>query len=340
MSLKFPLVPQTVLCPAVSCTGRFAFPRQFQSHQGNATLRNILRKYIPKFQQADSEVDKKSIIDNVLQECKSKGLQFHQLNSASPLVDESIIKAKIGKVLSRKCLENFVLHENDVLCEIDKEAISHRGNVAYLADITVNRARYQAAADVEAKRAIAHEIIQRVKAKGGRFVRVDEFGGWYELSDEDARGKVQKALRMKGRNSQSGEKRKAPSTDESEKTVPLPKKRKAAKAKPASKKRPAKAVVRSSSQQPSCVYAGHDENRLFAMLFASQQHFFQDPNFSIELVEANQNIQRTMDIRTLDPRDILLQKKGSGLGYQVRNFGIMHDLSGGAWTLSNILTHK
>jgi hypothetical protein len=279
-------------------------------------LGNILRRHITAFQQANSEADKKRIIDSVLQECR--GLQFREFSPESPLVDESIIKAKIGKVLSRKCLENFVLHKNDVLCEFDKEALSHAGNTAYLVDIAANRARYQATSVTEAKHAIAYEIIEQVKARGGRFVRVDEFGGWFELSDEEARGKVQKALRMKGRKG----KRKA-SNDEIKETGPLSKKSKVgakprAKDKPASKRPPSRVVARSSSQSSDYYSAGHDENRLFAKLFAAQQQLFASPDFSIELVEAKRNSLRQMNISILDPRDILLGKKGSGLGNQVR----------------------
>lgn len=63
----------------------------------------------------------------------------------------------------------------------------------------MNRDRYQRAAR-GAKHAICEEIVDIVKASGGRFLKRDESSvGWVETNDEIARDKVSHGFRTKTR---------------------------------------------------------------------------------------------------------------------------------------------
>lgn len=85
---------------------------------------------------------------------------------------------------------------NDIICSRNSEAIKHRGNQRYNFLIQKSREAYQTTDQRNDKIRITRQIIQEVKAYGGRFLRFDKHKQSYvEINDEAKREKVSHALR-------------------------------------------------------------------------------------------------------------------------------------------------
>jgi hypothetical protein len=83
----------------------------------------------------------------------------------------------------------------DVLLGREKISQEHVGNVRYHFVIDAHRDHFESSS-VREKTAITREIVQQIKASGGRFLKLDN-AGWEEVSDEAARKKVASAFRSK-----------------------------------------------------------------------------------------------------------------------------------------------
>jgi hypothetical protein len=91
-----------------------------------------------------------------------------------------------------ECQTNVPRH-SDVLYGRDKSIQEHSGNIRYLNLIAKFWDRYEGAKKIE-KKSITEEMLEVVKASGGRFLKMDD-SGWVEVSDVVARGKVSNAFR-------------------------------------------------------------------------------------------------------------------------------------------------
>lgn len=74
--------------------------------------------------------------------------------------------------------------------------LGHVGNIRYNNIIHEHRAEYEQA-DVKEKTKIAMGIVQKVKADGGRFLKMVDGCTWVEVEDGVARDKVSNAFRSK-----------------------------------------------------------------------------------------------------------------------------------------------
>jgi hypothetical protein len=101
-----------------------------------------------------------------------------------------ILEAAIGR--DNECHTN-VPHHSDVLYGRDKSVQEHSGNIRYLNLIAEYWDRYDGAKKIE-KKSITEEMVNLVKASGGRFLKMDD-SGWVEVSDVVARDKVSNAFR-------------------------------------------------------------------------------------------------------------------------------------------------
>lgn len=83
----------------------------------------------------------------------------------------------------------------DVLLGREKISQEHVGNVRYHFVIDTHIDHFESSS-VREKTAVTREMVQLIKASGGRFLKLDNTG-WAEVSDEDARKKVASAFRSK-----------------------------------------------------------------------------------------------------------------------------------------------
>jgi hypothetical protein len=83
----------------------------------------------------------------------------------------------------------------DVLLGRQKIAQENVGNVRYHFVIDTHIDQFESSS-VREKTTMTREIVQEIKAAGGRFLKLDD-AGWVEVSDEDARKKVASAFRSK-----------------------------------------------------------------------------------------------------------------------------------------------
>jgi uncharacterized Fe-S center protein len=70
----------------------------------------------------------------------------------------------------------------------------HPGNRFYRDLILSHRASYDEASKTM-KPEISQQIVQRIKERGGRFLRKDSDGLYYEIAEADAKAKTSQALR-------------------------------------------------------------------------------------------------------------------------------------------------
>lgn len=88
------------------------------------------------------------------------------------------------------------IHNKDIYCGRDRYSHSHPGNRHFRQLINAYRERYQNARHREDKTKINTEIVEKVKANGGRFMKLDDATGcWQELDPAAAHEKVSHALR-------------------------------------------------------------------------------------------------------------------------------------------------
>lgn len=91
---------------------------------------------------------------------------------------------------------------HDVLCGRGGGINAHIGNVAFRELVKRDKERYNLESNKVKKAQISQDIVDRVKAEGGRFLRRDEDGGyygqqswWVEIDDLKALAKTSQALR-------------------------------------------------------------------------------------------------------------------------------------------------
>jgi prephenate dehydratase len=111
----------------------------------------------------------------------------------------------VQAVAARSYISDNQRNFADVLCGQGGGATTQPGNIAYRSAIMKKQALY-GKADVNERTFIAHEIVDRVKKNGGRFLkRMSEKGKeeasssqlWIEIDDKAAMDKTRQALREK-----------------------------------------------------------------------------------------------------------------------------------------------
>ncbi len=85
----------------------------------------------------------------------------------------------------QKLVDGYQPHKFDVLCGRDKESVYHIGNNRFRLFIDVRVDRYIAATSKSAKTLIVKEIIEVVRASGGRFIISEQDVDWKCSKDED-----------------------------------------------------------------------------------------------------------------------------------------------------------
>ena len=100
--------------------------------------------------------------------------------------------SKKQRVVSGKGVESFSDH--DVLSGRGGGTNLHPGNRFYRDLILMNREKYDIASKAK-KPDVARQIVQMIRQSGGRFLRKDKDGLYYDIGDESAREKTSQALR-------------------------------------------------------------------------------------------------------------------------------------------------
>jgi hypothetical protein len=83
----------------------------------------------------------------------------------------------------------------DVLCGRGKKNWQHLGNVHFRNVIRINVDRYIDAPTKNDKTLVVISIVDEIRAQGGRFLKDDLYGRWYDIGDAQARDKVGHSLR-------------------------------------------------------------------------------------------------------------------------------------------------
>lgn len=100
-----------------------------------------------------------------------------------------------SSAIQEYCGDDLVPSADDVICGKGKSITNHTGNRSLSAIIGSCREVYQESPKTKKSR-ICSDIVKMVKARGGRFLRLDSsVGKYYEAKDEFAREKVGHALR-------------------------------------------------------------------------------------------------------------------------------------------------
>ena len=111
------------------------------------------------------------------------------------LTKPSSAPKRIRKVydIAVDCRRYVQYTDSDVLCQRGGLANKHKGNHQYLAAKEALQTVYQATPK-SGRTAVAQQLVDRVHAWGGRFLRKDA-KGWYEIHNHTARTKAGQALR-------------------------------------------------------------------------------------------------------------------------------------------------
>jgi len=97
----------------------------------------------------------------------------------------------------REYIDNAV-RDVDVISGQGGRSNNHSGNRAYLAIVAKNRMRHGSTCSSYEKKAIAKDVIDQIRNRGGRFLKEDRnTGRWYVLSNKKTMDKVSQALREK-----------------------------------------------------------------------------------------------------------------------------------------------
>lgn len=85
--------------------------------------------------------------------------------------------------------------KEDVLCGRGKTCFEHQGNISFRFIVASNMSNYIAATRRKEKTRVARSIIKEVVERGGRFLKKNSCGGWYDAGMKAAKEKVGHALR-------------------------------------------------------------------------------------------------------------------------------------------------
>lgn len=97
---------------------------------------------------------------------------------------------------SQNMSEDIVPGEADIICGKDNVAYNHAGNKKFRAIVIMHGERYKRCPSRHGKTLITTEIIKSIRARGGRFLRMNKKINMYEdLSDQKTHDKVSHALR-------------------------------------------------------------------------------------------------------------------------------------------------
>ena len=124
----------------------------------------------------------------------------HGIVDFDPLldIDENEIEDKPPPLLpvSTTCSMDFTDH--DILLGRGGKVNQHIGNIWFRNILAINRAKYQALTSCQFKSRFTDDLLQMIKAEGGRFLAQKKgLLDWEEVSDEKARKKISQFLREK-----------------------------------------------------------------------------------------------------------------------------------------------
>lgn len=89
----------------------------------------------------------------------------------------------------------YIPGDRDVICGRGKKNWGHSGNVHFRNVIRRNLPRYLDAPAKNDKTMVVISIVDEIRAEGGRFLKDDIYGRWYDIGDAQARDKVGHSLR-------------------------------------------------------------------------------------------------------------------------------------------------
>jgi len=90
---------------------------------------------------------------------------------------------------------SYVPGDKDVVCGRGKRNWNHLGNINFRNVIRTNVQRYLDSPTKNDKTLVVISIVDEIRGQGGRFLKEDMHGRWYDIGDAQARDKVGHSLR-------------------------------------------------------------------------------------------------------------------------------------------------
>ena len=191
------------------CCGR---GKRYWNHTGNERYRELIRLSLNQYSTARTKRERNRVAKTVVDTIYSEGGRFIRTDQSDKWHDigykAAIEKAdhslrdhatpqKVEKPDSKPIAlpKGYIPSDNDVILGKGKKNWHHQGNIRFRQLTRSQVKAYQKYPEKEDRDQIIRNIIQEVLVRGGRFVRQNEDGDWFDIGEGQARDKVDHSLR-------------------------------------------------------------------------------------------------------------------------------------------------